>query len=48
MADEHFIQLRFYLFQTYPDEDHGLIHVRPHLYHNLGRFFDDCFKVKTN
>ncbi|GAB0090119.1 venom dipeptidyl peptidase 4 isoform X1 [Sergentomyia squamirostris] len=28
---------------TYPDEDHGLAGVRPHLYHSLGRFFDDCF-----
>uniref|UniRef100_A0A1B0CY21 Venom dipeptidyl peptidase 4 n=1 Tax=Lutzomyia longipalpis TaxID=7200 RepID=A0A1B0CY21_LUTLO len=28
---------------TYPDEDHGLAGVRPHLYHSLGRFFDECF-----
>uniref|UniRef100_U5EWK1 Venom dipeptidyl peptidase 4 n=1 Tax=Corethrella appendiculata TaxID=1370023 RepID=U5EWK1_9DIPT len=28
---------------TYPDEDHGLAGVRPHLYHMLGRFFSNCF-----
>lgn len=28
---------------TYPDEDHSLAGVRPHLYHSLERFFDGCF-----
>lgn len=28
---------------TYPDEDHSLSGVRPHLYHSLERFFDSCF-----
>ncbi|XP_055621783.1 venom dipeptidyl peptidase 4 isoform X1 [Toxorhynchites rutilus septentrionalis] len=28
---------------SYPDEDHSLAGVRPHLYHTLGRFFSDCF-----
>lgn len=27
----------------YPDEDHSLSGVRPHLYHSLERFFSDCF-----
>ncbi|XP_030386247.1 venom dipeptidyl peptidase 4-like [Scaptodrosophila lebanonensis] len=31
---------------SYPDEQHGLIHVRPHLYHALNRFFGDCFGNK--
>ncbi|XP_063242355.1 venom dipeptidyl peptidase 4 [Bacillus rossius redtenbacheri] len=30
--------------QTYPDEDHGLAGVRPHLYHTLGAFLDECFE----
>ncbi|KAL5290049.1 DPP10 family protein [Megaselia abdita] len=30
---------------SYADEDHGLINVRPHLYHSLNRFFDDCFNL---
>jgi dipeptidyl-peptidase 4 len=29
---------------TYPDEDHSLAGVRPHLYHSLGKFFEDCFQ----
>lgn len=28
---------------TYPDEDHSLAGVRPHLYHSLERFFTGCF-----
>jgi dipeptidyl-peptidase-4 len=32
---------------TYPDEDHSLAGVRPHLYHSLERFFDSCFE-ETN
>lgn len=28
---------------SYPDEDHSLAGVRPHLYHSLERFFTDCF-----
>jgi dipeptidyl-peptidase 4 len=28
---------------TYPDEDHSLAGVRPHLYHSLERFFKSCF-----
>ncbi|XP_046809114.1 venom dipeptidyl peptidase 4 isoform X2 [Lucilia cuprina] len=28
---------------SYPDEDHALAGVRPHLYHSLDRFFGDCF-----
>ncbi|KAG5672060.1 hypothetical protein PVAND_002219 [Polypedilum vanderplanki] len=30
---------------TYPDEDHSLAGVRPHLYHSLERFFRQCFKL---
>lgn len=30
---------------SYTDEDHGLINVRPHLYHSLSRFFDECFNI---
>lgn len=30
-------------FQSYPDEDHGLGSVRPHLYHSLESFLDECF-----
>lgn len=30
---------------SYADEDHGLINVRPHLYHSLNRFFTDCFNL---
>lgn len=33
---------------TYPDEDHSLAGVRPHLYHSLERFFDSCFEEKNN
>lgn len=29
---------------SYPDEDHSLAGVRPHLYHTLGRFFSECFE----
>lgn len=32
---------------SYPDEDHSLSGVRPHLYHSLERFFDNCFN-KSN
>jgi dipeptidyl-peptidase 4 len=32
---------------SYPDEDHGLAGVRPHLYHSLGHFFGDCFQLKA-
>lgn len=32
---------------TYPDENHSLAGVRPHLYHSLERFFESCF-AKTN
>uniref|UniRef100_A0A1I8Q502 Venom dipeptidyl peptidase 4 n=1 Tax=Stomoxys calcitrans TaxID=35570 RepID=A0A1I8Q502_STOCA len=31
---------------SYPDEDHALAGVRPHLYHSLDRFFGDCFAQK--
>uniref|UniRef100_A0A182PUL1 Venom dipeptidyl peptidase 4 n=1 Tax=Anopheles epiroticus TaxID=199890 RepID=A0A182PUL1_9DIPT len=30
---------------SYPDEDHSLAGVRPHLYHTLGKFFSDCLKL---
>ncbi|XP_070507717.1 dipeptidyl peptidase 4 isoform X2 [Chironomus tepperi] len=30
---------------TYPDEDHSLAGVRPHLYHSLEKFFKDCFDL---
>lgn len=29
---------------SYPDEDHSLAGVRPHLYHSLERFFRECFE----
>ncbi|CAH1108966.1 unnamed protein product [Psylliodes chrysocephalus] len=32
--------------QSYPDEDHSLGSVRPHLYHSLGQFLDECFMEK--
>ncbi|XP_055907459.1 venom dipeptidyl peptidase 4 isoform X2 [Eupeodes corollae] len=31
---------------SYPDEDHGLAGVRPHLYHSLDKFFGECFNIK--
>jgi dipeptidyl-peptidase-4 len=31
---------------SYPDEDHSLVGVRPHLYHSLGRFINNCFDIK--
>ncbi|CAH0557866.1 unnamed protein product [Brassicogethes aeneus] len=31
---------------SYPDEDHGLASVRPHLYHSLEHFLDECFLEK--
>ncbi|XP_021935063.1 venom dipeptidyl peptidase 4-like [Zootermopsis nevadensis] len=36
------------LFQqmSYPDEEHGLTGVRPHLYHTLGNFLDRCFDLQ--
>jgi len=33
---------------TYPDEDHGLASMRPHLYHSLDRFFGACFGLESN
>ncbi|XP_053658952.1 venom dipeptidyl peptidase 4 [Anopheles marshallii] len=30
---------------SYPDEDHSLAGVRPHLYHTLGKFFSECLKL---
>lgn len=33
---------------TYPDEDHSLAGVRPHLYHSLERFLDGCFAESKN
>lgn len=30
---------------TYPDENHSLSGVRPHLYHSLTRYFGDCLGV---
>nr|CAD7570341.1 unnamed protein product [Timema californicum] len=30
--------------QTYPDEEHGLSGVRPHLYHTLDHFLEECFQ----
>lgn len=30
---------------TYPDENHSLAGVRPHLYHSLTRYFSDCFGI---
>lgn len=37
------------LFQqmSYPDEEHGLSGVRPHLYHTLGNFIDSCFNLQN-
>ncbi|XP_017784773.1 PREDICTED: venom dipeptidyl peptidase 4 [Nicrophorus vespilloides] len=32
--------------QSYTDEDHGLGSVRPHLYHSLENFLDECFVVE--
>nr|CAI5837059.1 unnamed protein product [Callosobruchus analis] len=32
--------------QSYPDEDHSLGLVRPHLYHSLENFLDECFMEK--
>ncbi|CAH1961628.1 unnamed protein product [Acanthoscelides obtectus] len=32
--------------QSYPDEDHSLGLVRPHLYHSLENFLDECFIEK--
>lgn len=31
---------------SYTDEDHGLVSVRPHLYHNLENFLNDCLHFK--
>ncbi|XP_076270794.1 venom dipeptidyl peptidase 4-like isoform X2 [Rhynchophorus ferrugineus] len=31
---------------SYPDEDHSLGLVRPHLYHSLENFLDECFETK--
>ncbi|XP_018327764.1 venom dipeptidyl peptidase 4 isoform X2 [Agrilus planipennis] len=28
---------------SYPDEDHGLATIRPHLYHSLENFLNECF-----
>ncbi|XP_055384086.1 venom dipeptidyl peptidase 4 isoform X2 [Condylostylus longicornis] len=33
---------------SYPDEDHSLGSMRPHLYHSLDRFFGACFGLETN
>lgn len=30
---------------TYPDENHSLSGVRPHLYHSLTRYFSECFEL---
>ncbi|KAG5896521.1 hypothetical protein JTB14_020494 [Gonioctena quinquepunctata] len=34
--------------QSYPDEDHSLGLVRPHLYHSLENFLDECFIEKED
>lgn len=39
-------QTDFFTFQSYPDEEHGLAGVRPHLYHSLENFLDECFEIK--
>ncbi|XP_068083268.1 venom dipeptidyl peptidase 4 [Anabrus simplex] len=31
--------------QSYPDEEHGLAGVRPHLYHSLENFLEECFNM---
>lgn len=50
VSEIHFIKIFFltdfhFKFQSYTDEDHSLANVRPHLYHGLGRFLNDCFST---
>lgn len=47
MALARTLERRDILFKqlSYPDEDHSLAGVRPHLYHSLGRFFGECFEM---
>ena len=47
MALSRLLEINDIEFQqvSYPDENHGLVHVRPHLYHTLGRYFDECFNL---
>lgn len=35
--------LLFCILQSYPDENHSLSSVYPHLYHTLDRYFARCF-----
>ncbi|XP_057672414.1 venom dipeptidyl peptidase 4 isoform X1 [Diorhabda carinulata] len=44
------LELKDILFrqQSYPDEDHSLGSVRPHLYHSLENFLDECFIKNEN
>ncbi|XP_018904753.1 venom dipeptidyl peptidase 4 isoform X2 [Bemisia tabaci] len=41
------LELKDIMFQqmSYPDEEHGLVGVRPHFYHTLTRFISDCFHL---
>ena len=38
--------LIFFFFQSYPDEEHALAGVRPHLYHSLEKFLDECYDLE--
>uniref|UniRef100_A0A348G603 Venom dipeptidyl peptidase 4 n=1 Tax=Odontomachus monticola TaxID=613454 RepID=A0A348G603_ODOMO len=33
---------------TYTDETHALIHVHPHLYHTMDKFWGECFDLRTS
>jgi len=33
----------FFFLQTYPDESHGLLSVRNHVYQTIGSYLLDCF-----
>ncbi|XP_014247731.1 venom dipeptidyl peptidase 4 isoform X2 [Cimex lectularius] len=44
------LELKDILFeqQSYPDETHSLSDVRPHLYHSMEHFLNQCFKLNNN
>ena len=37
--------LKFCLFQSYPDENHGLAGVKLHHYHSMEHFLNGCFNI---
>lgn len=44
--DVNYTYLQLFCLQSYTDENHSLGYVRPHLYHTMESFLDECFIEK--